>query len=330
MNLDSARDLKFSLREKLLAKPPMARSLSAARTLGAWPEPAPTLALGIVRRKANDFALAVRIQQRELQHSRELELIRKQAGSEIDERYIGQVRKRSVPWHRQRQRPLRIGVSVGHSKITAGTLGAFVRPRDGGPLALLSNNHVLANENRAKKGDAILQPGKHDGGNLPDDTVAHLADFIRIKGVGPNFVDAAIATVVDDIAVDLTKLTGLGKLKGVGDVFLDEGTNVSKLGRTTGKTHGRVTAFELDEVFVEFDNPSLRSARFDGQIEIEGDGDLPFSAGGDSGSLIVGEDRRGVALLFAGSDQGGENGQGLTYANPLHPVLDALKIDLAL
>ena len=47
----------------------------------------------------------------------------------------------------------------------------------------------------------------------------------------------------------------------------------------------------------------------------------PFSNGG---SLIVGRDKRGVALLFAGSDQ------GLTYANPLRAVLDALKADLAL
>ena len=35
-----------------------------------------------------------------------------------------------------------------------------------------------------------------------------------------------------------------------------------------------------------------------------------------------------VALLFAGGDQGGSNGQGLTYANPIRTVLDALKVDL--
>ena len=38
--------------------------------------------------------------------------------------------------------------------------------------------------------------------------------------------------------------------------------------------------------------------------------------------------RQGVALLFAGSDQGGRNGQGLTFANPLREVLAALKADL--
>jgi hypothetical protein len=81
----------------------------------------------------------------------------------------------------------------------------------------------------------------------------------------------------------------------------------------------------LDNVTVEFDIGVLR---FDNQIEIEGDS--PFSDGGDSGSLIVGADRRAVALLFAGSDQGGASGQGLTYANPIHTVLEELKIELAL
>jgi hypothetical protein len=37
-----------------------------------------------------------------------------------------------------------------------------------------------------------------------------------------------------------------------------------------------------------------------------------------------------VALLFAGSDQGGANGQGLTYANPIQTVLDSLSLELAL
>jgi hypothetical protein len=32
--------------------------------------------------------------------------------------------------------------------------------------------------------------------------------------------------------------------------------------------------------------------------------------------------------LFAGSDTGGRNGTGLTYANPIHPVLNELKATL--
>lgn len=35
-----------------------------------------------------------------------------------------------------------------------------------------------------------------------------------------------------------------------------------------------------------------------------------------------------VALLFAGSDTGGRNGVGLTFANPIHRVLKDLKATL--
>ena len=123
------------------------------------------------------------------------------------------------------------------------------------------------------------------------------------------------------LAPDLKRLRALARAR------LSARLAAKKLGRTTGLTRGHVTAFELDNVIVGYD---FGNARFDNQIEIEGAGSGPFSDGGDSGSLIVGSEKRGVALLFAGGDQGGTNGKGLTYANPLKVVLDALKVDLAL
>lgn len=233
--------------------------------------------------------------------------------------------KQAVPWHQQRNRPLRIGGSIGHFKITAGTLGCFAHSRDDDSPLILSNNHVLANENRAQKGDAILQPGGFDDGQNPKDAAGTLLSFVKIKRIGANLVDCAIAALTSGMQHDHRKLTGLGKLGGVGDVAIDEGTEVAKVGRTTGVTHGRVTAFELDNVVVGYDIGDLR---FDNQIEIEGAGDEPFSQGGDSGSLIVDAERHAVALLFAGGDQGGSNSKGLTFANPLAAVFGALKVEL--
>lgn len=333
MELDSVRELKASLFKQVLVG--MAESVrvrsalagsagASAHRLDVAPPPA-TLALGVAPRASGGFVLAVRIQQRALQGGRELDLIARKAKGEVDVRYIGHVRKRAAPWYRERQRPLRIGCSVGHFKVTAGTLGAIVRPRGGGPPCILSNNHVLANENRAKKGDAVLQPGTYDGGKNPGDVVAVLSKFVRLKRLGANIIDCAIAELKASIEADATKLTGLGKLKGVGDVHVDEGARVAKLGRTTGLTRGNVTAFELDNVSVEFD---IGVIRFDNQIEIESAGAGPFSDDGDSGSLIVGADLRAVGLLFAGGDQGGANGQGLTYANPIDAVLKALDVEL--
>ena len=190
---------------------------------------------------------------------------------------------------------------------------------------ILSNNHVLADENRGKVGDAIVQPGRHDGGGPPADVVGQLGRFVRLRRAGVNHVDCAVAALGDGTKLNHTKLGDLGKLLGLAAELVEENVAVSKVGRATGTTQGRVTAFELDNLVVRFDIGELR---FDNQIEIEGAGDSPFSDGGDSGSLIVDPECRAVELLFAGGDQGGSNGRGLTYANPLHAALDALKVDL--
>src|SRR3954466_12959719 len=61
------------------------------------------------------------------------------AAAEVEVRVIGAVRPSSSPSQLQRRvRPLRPGLSVAPPTVTAGTLGGFVRTREG--LAILSNN----------------------------------------------------------------------------------------------------------------------------------------------------------------------------------------------
>lgn len=76
---------------------------------------------------------------------------------------------------------------------------------------------------------------------------------------------------------------------------------VRKVGRTTGLTHGSVSAFEMDNVVIAFDIGNLRFE--DSRM-------------------------RAVGLLFAGTDKGGRGDLGYTYANPISAVLDALKVEL--
>ena len=68
--------------------------------------------------------------------------------------------------------------------------------------------------------------------------------------------------------------------------------------------------------------PGFGTGLFKDQIAITGPG-MPFSAGGDSGSLIWTWDssRRPVGLLFAG-------GGNTTFANKIGAVLNALDIYL--
>src|SRR2546430_7919944 len=92
----------------------------------------------------------------------------------------------------KRQRPAPMGFSVGHPAITAGSIGARVVDGSGNVYAL-SNNHVLANSNDARIGDAALQPGPYDGGTAAD-KIATLSAFKAIDfSGGPNSIDAAIA-----------------------------------------------------------------------------------------------------------------------------------------
>jgi len=332
MRLESARDLKLSLTSSVV-KAVTSSAIRASNVMAVAAQPIDavdttfrTLAVGIAPHARTQYRIAVRVQRRALLEGPQVEKIRKAAKGEVDVRYVGKIVKRATaPWYQRRGRPLRIGMSVGHYNITAGTLGAFVHRRGSEAAAILSNNHVLADENRGKVGDDILQPGKYDGGRRPRDVIGSLENYVKLSARGINRVDGAIALLKQRIE-HLLGIRGVGRVTGVGPVP-ETRDHVTKLGRTTGLTHGRVTAFELDNVVVGYD---LGNLRFDGQLEIEGAGTHPFSDGGDSGSLIVDRELRGVALLFAGGDQGGTNGRGLTYANPLQEVLNRLKVDLML
>lgn len=325
MELASVRALKAELYEPFRAHagllPQEAPDISVpAERATDIPRVLASIALGIAPAGGSDFRLAVRVQHRDLLRSSRLDAIHKAARGEVDVRYIGRV-ARQANGLTARSRPVRPGISIGHHAITAGTLGALVRLAGHDRPRLLSNNHVLADENRGAEGDEIVQPGVLDGGTLPIDRVGVLERFVALDGSTVNIVDAAIASLDSEITFDPT-LEGIGHVQGT--VAAEDVANVTKLGRTTGLTHGSVSAIEVDNVVVEFSTGSLR---FDGQIEISGTAAGPLSLGGDSGSLIVtAEDPRAVGLLFAGSDQGGPEGYGVTYANPIASVFDQLAI----
>lgn len=301
MRLDSIRELKAQLGG------PSAQTWREGVALGASPA------------AGGDYRLAVRVQDRALLRDARMAEIERAAAGEVDVRFVGRVVKREAPFLQARHRPLLIGSSVGHFRVTAGTIGAFVSVEGDDRPRILSNNHVLADENRGARGDAVLQPGTADGGQDPADRVAALDAFVELADAAPNAVDAALAVVAEGIAIQDGELTGIGTL-GTEPLPPGDAGAVGKLGRTTGRTAGRVTAFELDNVQVAYD--AFPALRFDDQLEVEGTGSGPFSQGGDSGSLIWdAASRRPVGLLFAGGEEGDVD---VTYANPIGAVLTAL------
>ena len=219
------------------------------------------------------------------------------------------------------RRPVPIGVSTGHPAVSAGTIGA--RVTDGSRVYALSNNHVYANNNLARQGDNLLQPGAADGGTDPDDLIGTLYDFEPVRfcsgfSCPPNPIDAAIALTTTDNLGHATPKDGYGSPRA-STVEPRLGQAVQKYGRSTGNTVGRITGINAI-IDVSY---RTGTARFQGQIVITGNG---FSAPGDSGSLIVTDgllhaDRNPVGLLFAGSSSN-------TIANPIGPVLERFGVSI--
>ena len=222
---------------------------------------------------------------------------------------------------RDRWRPIRPGTSIGPPPIgnlvEAGTLGAIVK--SGGVQCILSNNHVLANEDKLPPGTAIFQPALLDKGNQATDKVATLTKAVPLSARGPNTVDCAIAAVERTVTADPTILPKVGKLTTTTPIDATDGMKVHKVGRTTGYTTGSILDISAD-VNIQYDIGTLT---FQGQILIAPDQGQMFSDAGDSGSLIV--DRglgRATGLLFGGSPKS-------TIANHISDVLTALQIQLA-
>ncbi len=228
-----------------------------------------------------------------------------------------------------------------------GTAGALVTDQFGA-YHILSNNHVLArinepapftaafltnytDENTTHPG--LIDQGKSDGDSVctqdGSDTVAHLSAYVPIDFAGgDNTVDAAIAEVVPG-AVDTS-----GAILDIGVPDTATATAVidmpvTKSARTTGQTFGKVVAVDVTVnvgYTADCGSTELMVARFVNQIRIQGTGkgrNKTFSAGGDSGAVIVTNDGeyRAVGLLFAG-------GRNDTFANPFGEVLSALGVTL--
>ena len=247
---------------------------------------------------------------------------------------------------------LRMGIGITNPEhsyptdLAVGTLGFFVTDQQG-RLYLVSNNHVIAEENAAQQGDLIVQPGTLD---LTDtelgllDTSAKLGNNLGIARLQawkdiefhnpvnrppPNQVDCALAEL-DDAARGLDDIARVGKggrVLGTGALPAGDpvtgavvgSSRVYKAGRTTGWTEGDITALGVQSN-VRY---TRGSARFVGQVAISPtvDNDGPFSDEGDSGSAILNCDHEIVALLFAGGPQ-------RTLANPIDTVLSALEDNL--
>jgi hypothetical protein len=212
--------------------------------------------------------------------------------------------------------PVQPGNSIGHVKVTAGTLGAIVKRS--GKLCALSNSHVLANSGRGAKGDTILYPGAVDGGVSPADKVGTLADFIRFAAGGgfDNRVDCAVAELNAAALAKLDKTIRELDIKPSGIVKAKRDMEIEKVGRTSGHTTGRI----IDVNFRTRINygTGVGLIGFLDQVLC-----TRYTEPGDSGALVLQKDTtKAVGLHFAGSSGG-------SVFNPIADVLANLGVGFA-
>jgi hypothetical protein len=222
--------------------------------------------------------------------------------------------------------PVKMGTSGGSSLDSSrsfccgGTLGSLVL-RDG-VLSILSNNHVLARAGSATTGEDDIQPGLIDVGCR-----ATTANSNIVGDFAGNFVPLGTANV--DVALATARSGQVDTSGAIIDVGVPCNTTqaatiglaVTKSGRTTGQTFGSVQSVNTS-VSIQYQAGCNSGKKFTetytNQVVVSGSGS--FSAGGDSGSLIVSNDGtpNPVALLFAGNST-------QTIGNPIGAVVSAFQ-----
>jgi S1-C subfamily serine protease len=323
---DDLRSAKQEWSKRLLGAPraDILRSLAAATSVA--PEQN-VVGVGIGEQIVDDkptgvmaIKFFVRVKYPEHELSKATLLPKSIDGLPVDVEETGLFRKFAPPMPNPKTkiRPAQPGCSVGfedpnHQFVMAGTFGAVVKDRTG--LYILSNNHVLADENRLPVGAPIFQPGLLDGGNVNTDKIATLTKFIRLSPAS-NKVDCAIAKAISSNLLSKDVLY-IGAPTGNAPAAID--MVVHKFGRTTSYTAGQIKSIDTD-VTVGYETGNYT---FHEQIIIVGTSGHPFSAAGDSGSLILERStNKAVGLLFAGSNTH-------TIANHIKQVLQALRVTLA-
>lgn len=223
---------------------------------------------------------------------------------------------RLVPQNRHQEchnEPVPLGVQIQPGGANwVGTAGAPISwTSDAGSrrFGILSNWHVMANEHE------IADHPQHQP-NTFDPPIARLAAWHGPHIADTNFIDVALADAeLDGYHTIAKEILGIGPIRCQPE-DATPGRQACKAGRTTKVTFApcesvgaavRVNYGTFDAVFADQD--------------IYVDGNHPFSAPGDSGSLILACDSKcPLSLLFAG-------GGGLTVGNPIRYLQTAYNLE---
>jgi hypothetical protein len=204
-------------------------------------------------------------------------------------------------------------ISIANEAGSAGTLGCLLTDAADGVFAL-SNNHVFAGNNYADLGIQLMVPGQADiaANNLDPFVLGHLVRALPLVDGNPHIVSAAT-----NIDAAIMRVSAPDRVSSLQRNYYDTPSTVAplaanmaveKVGRTTGRTLGKVVSHHIVAQPIRANIQKIGSFKVVFFVDfwgIVGDGSA-FSKGGDSGSLVTSADpngtRQAVGIVFAGDD----------------------------
>lgn len=217
-------------------------------------------------------------------------------------------------------REIRPGVSIGHGRFRAGTLGCLVNvagsERD--QVGVLTSAHVVALNESVKQGDRIYSPGKPEIGNAVTlkDAIGRLENYVELIPVidyqpGEDIfqsIDIAFIKLdgtsrkvpkwneAPDPADPNNKMIRIKRIVFEKDIPDYMNQEVFKFGRTTGFTSGKLVYHHIAQREIKLPNNKLYLyTELFGVVAADG---KVFSRAGDSGAAVYTSDGRLLGFVI--------------------------------
>ena len=216
------------------------------------------------------------------------------------------------------------------TKQEFGTLGCLVRVPNDPDLFLLSAAHSLAVSGFAEIGDDIFY--LRDASDREGVRIGRLEKFIRFHGAGANrvfTVDAAIARLVVKGAIAV--IPGIGTPRDILRAPFRGMATQFRGGRSQLRTDGHIisTGVDVKVTYRGFANQQHFVLQFADQILYGSGADgnfSPVSEGGDSGALVLDDQRRAIGLHIGVTPE--DFAIRASVCTPIETVLQALGVEL--
>lgn len=247
-----------------------------------------------------DFSLHYDLAKRKLLDVLKTEGVKEETHNDIDNNEVIHVDSKHIglqsePRYIKKLNELTGGCSISYNNngLDSGTGGAFFKMKNSHSIYLLSNRHVMVNNN-VELGTKITHPSRADARNQYDQEEI-IGNVIWTSKKKSSITDAAIAKIYsDDFPVAIGKYT-LSKHFLLNDIGIPKiGQNVKKCGRTTGETYGKIRSINCTiNITQNIEQPQFYRKQILTTYMTEP---------GDSGSVLINNSGEVVGLLFAGDE----------------------------